>query len=144
MERIPPMKRSEARKEVMSLCFEYAFKEGSDPEEIYALASEFRDFGNDGFIRECFLGIISHLEFIDEKIVKFSNGWNKNRISPVALAILRTAVYEIYFREDIPAPASINEAIEIIKEYDDAKKLKSFVNGILNAVLKEKEAAAES
>ena len=132
------MKRSEARKEVMSLCFEYAFKEGTDPEEIYTLASEFREFGNDTYIHETFVGIVGNLEFIDGKIVKFSNGWNKNRISPVALAILRTAVYEIYFREDVPDTAAINEALEIVKEYDDAAKVKGFVNGILNAVLKEK------
>ena len=132
------MKRSDARKEVMSLCFEYAFKEGTDAEEIYTLASEFRDFGNDKYIHETFTGIVANLEFIDEKIVKFSNGWNKNRISPVALAILRTAIYEMYFREDVPDTASINEALEIVKEYDDAKKVKGFVNGILNSVLKEK------
>ena len=136
------MKRSDARKELMSLCFEYAFKEGANPEEIYQLASEFREFGDDKYIHESFLGIVEHLEFIDEKIVKYSNGWNKKRISPVALAILRTAIYEIYFREDVPDTAAINEALEIVKEYDDAQKVKAFVNGILHSVLQEKQAAS--
>ncbi len=140
-ERNSDMKRSEARREVMSLCFEYAFKEGESAENIYNLAREVRELDSDKYIRETFFGVVDKLDFVDEKILKFAKGWNKNRISPVALAVMRTAVYEMYFT-DIPDTAALNEAIEIVKEYDDAKTVKGFVNGVLNSVLKEKEAGA--
>ena len=132
------MKRKDARKEVMSLCFEYSFKPDADPAEIYALALETRLPSDDGYIRETFFGIVGHLEFIDGLISEYSKGWKTSRISPVALAIMRTAIYEICFREDVPDAAAINEAIELVREYDDEKKVRPFVNGILNSVMKNK------
>ena len=72
-------------------------------------------------------------QILDEAVEKNSTGWKKERISPVSMAILRLACYEIMFMEDIPARVSINEAVELAKKYDDEKSY-SFVNGVLNAV----------
>jgi len=58
-------------------------------------------------------------------------------MSGVSLAIMRLSVYEILFADDIPDAVSINEAVELAKTYDDDAAA-SFINGILNAVLKEK------
>ena len=119
----------------MSLIFEYSFKPGSDPAELYGLAVECGRFPDDEYVRSTFCGICGKLDFIDGKISEYSNGWKTSRISPVALAIMRTAVYEIYFREDVPPASAVNEAIELVKEYDDEKKIRPFVNGILNSIL---------
>ena len=62
------------------------------------------------------------------------------RLSNVARAVLRLGTYEILFT-DVPDSVAVNEAIEIIKKYDDAK-VRSFVNGILNAVMKSKADAS--
>ena len=122
----------------MSLCFEYSFKPGTDPADIYALALETRLPSDDDYVRETFFGIILNLEFIDSQITAYSNGWKTSRISPVALAIMRTAIYEIYYRDDVPDAAAINEAVELVREFDDEGKVRPFVNGVLNAVLKNK------
>ena len=59
-------------------------------------------------------------------------------MSKVALAVMRVAVYEILFREDVPDRVAINEAIELIKTYDDEEQVRKFVNGVRNSVIKEK------
>lgn len=133
------MTRREARAEVLSLVFEYAFRSGETAENILTRAVEIRGLSEEEYIRECFTGIVSQLAFIDEKIEKYSNGWKTSRISPVSLAIMRLAVYEMYFREDVPSKVAVNEALELVKIYDDAEKVQPFVNGVLNSVLKEQE-----
>ena len=74
--------------------------------------------------------ILSHLESIDAEINDKSVGWKTSRMAKVDLAILRLAVYEIRYEEDIPEKVSINEAVELAKKYgtDDSS---SFVNGVL-------------
>jgi len=122
----------------MSLCFEYAFRPDVDPETIYSQALETRLATDVDYIRNSFFGIISNIEFIDGKISEFSNGWKLSRISPVALATMRTAVYEIWFCDDVPDAVAINEALELIREFDDEKQVRKFVNGVLNSIMKSK------
>ena len=133
------MKRKEARAEAMKLVFESAFRSEETPAEIYAGAAELRGFGDDEYIRNVFFGVEENLGFIDGKIAAHSKGWSTGRISKVAMAVMRVAVYEICFREDIPGSVAVNEAIELIRTYDDENAVRKFVNGILNSVLKEKE-----
>ena len=55
---------------------------------------------------------------IDARIDEFSHKWSRNRISRVALAVLRLAVYEMLYEEDIPYSVSINEAVELTKKFE--------------------------
>jgi N utilization substance protein B len=82
-------------------------------------------------------GIVSNLTAIDKIIQKKSRNWKINRISRIDKALLRMAIFEIRFLKDIPSAVSINEAIELAKEYstDDSGK---FVNGILGSLVEEK------
>ena len=73
---------------------------------------------------------------IDEVIEKYSVGWKINRISKVALAVLRTAIGEMLSDIDTPVGVIINEAVELCKSYAE-KSDYSFVNGILSSVAKE-------
>lgn len=134
------MKRKEARAQVLSLLFETGFRNGETPAEIYAKAVEIRDMEENDYIRDTYFGIMDNLGFTDEKIAAFSRGWKTTRISPVSRAIMRLAIYEMYFRDDVPDNVAVNEAVELVKVYDDADKVKAFVNGILNSVLQEKRA----
>ena len=131
------MTRREARSEVLSLVFEYAFKPKETPEQIWDSAVEIRNLPDEEFVKSSFLGVIGNLVDIDGLIEKHSNGWKVSRISPVALAIMRLAVYEMKYCDDIPSKVALNEAIELVKIYDDADKVRPFVNGILNAVMKD-------
>ncbi len=81
---------------------------------------------------------------LDGYIEKYSKGWRVERISKTALAILRCALCEILYLEDVPAAAAINEAIELDKGYDEPETV-AFVNGVLGGFMKgEFPAEAES
>jgi len=85
------------------------------------------------FSRESVLGVCSHIEAIDDLISKTSKNWKIKRIAKIELSILRLAVYELLYNEDIPSKVSMNEAIEIAKEFGDDNS-GSFVNGILDKI----------
>lgn len=72
---------------------------------------------------------------IDEYIRRYSRGWKTERISKTALAVLRCAVCEILYMEDIPNAAAINEAVELAKGYDEPDTV-SFVNGVLGGFMR--------
>ena len=74
--------------------------------------------------------VVSHITEIDETISGISQGWKLGRIGKAELAILRLAVYEIKFDEDIPVKVAINEAVELAKTYCDVEA-KSFINALL-------------
>ena len=134
------MTRREAREVALELLFEMGFRSDDAPETILERACEMRETEINDFGKRLFFGVCENLEYIDGLMEKHSNGWKKTRISPVSKAAIRLAIFEMYFCEDIPDTVSINEAIELIKKYDDSETVRPFVNGVLNAVLKEKNA----
>jgi len=87
------------------------------------------------FASDLVLGIENNKEFIDEKIKKFVKNWPFDRLNSTDKNILRIAIYEMFFRLDIPEVVSINEAVELAKYYgtDDSP---AFVNGILDSIFK--------
>ena len=127
------MNRREARELLFTLVFEYSYKTQEDYTNVYAVALQEREFEDDSYVKESFEGIIHNLAEIDEKISAKINGWSLSRLTKPTLAICRVAVYEMFYREDIPYNVSINEALEIAKKYDDEKAPK-FINGVLNAI----------
>lgn len=129
------MTRKLAREEAFILIFEKIFNKDS-VEQIIELANEARDLKPDDYIKQVFYGVYENVDEIDELISKNAVGWKIARISKTALAILRLAIYEIKFIEEIPVSVSINEAVEICKKYA-TKEDASFVNGILATIVKE-------
>jgi N utilization substance protein B len=127
------MNRRLARETVFKLLFEHTFHEGRDAQELYATALTEQEWEDDTYVKEIFFGAVAEIPALDEMIEKHSRGWKKSRISPVSLSILRLACYEMSHREDIPYQVSINEALELVKRFDDAGA-RAFVNGILHAV----------
>lgn len=89
-----------------------------------------------------FTGTVAHLGAMDEVISELSLNWKLSRLSLIDKNILRFAIYEIFFREDIPEKVSLDEAIEISRRFsgDDAG---AFINGILDSVLKDKQRYAD-
>ena len=127
------MTRKNARKAVLELLFESGFRSDEKALEIYDVSAENREIENDTYVRGVFFGVLEHIEEIDDLIGKHSHGWKPERISRVARTVLRIAVYEMLYLDDIPAVVSINEAIELCREFDD-EKTRPFVNGVLNAI----------
>ncbi len=89
------------------------------------------------FIESELNGIRKNLEQIDNIINEYCVGWSVSRISKIDLAILRLAVYEIMFRDDIPDGVCVNEAVELAKKYSHSKS-PSFINGVLGNILNNK------
>ena len=79
---------------------------------------------------------------IDEKINAVSNGWPVTRLGKAELAIMRLAVYEIEYDNDIPVNVAINEAVELAKKYG-ADNAPSFINGVLAKLVNENEQDVE-
>jgi transcription antitermination protein NusB len=89
--------------------------------------------------RELAEGVDTHREELDETIAAYAKGWTVDRIAPLDLNVMRVALYEIEFA-DVPVEIAIDEAVEIAKEYCGAEAPK-FVNGILGAIVREREPA---
>ena len=126
--------RKIAREQAFILIFEKMFND-LPTNEIIDLAASVRDFETDNYCISVFNGVYENIERIDGIISKNSNGWNISRIGKVALSVMRLALYEILFRDDIPVNVSINEAVEICKKFASTEDA-AFVNGILGAAVK--------
>ena len=85
------------------------------------------------FAEELINGVNDHKERVDKTIQECAENWKFSRIARVDLAILRLAIYELFYREDIPPIVSINEAIDLSKSFSGVES-KRFVNGILDKV----------
>ncbi len=89
--------------------------------------------------RELAEGVDAHREELDDVIAAHARGWTVDRIAPLDLNVMRVAVFEMEFTAT-PAEVAIDEAVELAKEYCGADA-PGFVNGVLGAVAREREAA---
>ena len=87
------------------------------------------------YIRRLTSLVADKADELDTYIERWSHGWKAERISRTARAILRTALCEILYMDDIPAAVAINEAVELDKSYDDAETV-AFVNGVLGGFMR--------
>ncbi|MBE7065322.1 MAG: transcription antitermination factor NusB [Ruminococcaceae bacterium] len=139
------MSRRDARDAAIKIIFEYSFSvTDNSPESVEKLIESYmQDFDeSEGGAKEEYeylcnvvRGVISNIDEIDELIKSCIKGWSFERLGKADVAILRVAVYEMKFREDIPESISINEAVELAKKYgtDDSP---SYINGVLGSVYK--------
>lgn len=91
--------------------------------------------GAEAFAGQLVTGVVGRLERLDAIIDRYAVGWRTERMPAVDRNILRLALYEILYRDDIPASASVNEAVEIAKRYGDDESPK-FINGVLGEVIR--------
>ncbi len=126
--------RYKKREQAVLLSFEKLFSD-TDIDEIADNIIDSRDECYSDYAIEVAKAIEENSESIDELIsANLSKGWKITRISRISLALLRVAVYEMKYVDEVPVSVAINEAVELAKKYsvDDA----SFVNGVLGAVAK--------
>ena len=126
------MNRKSARENAFILLFEGACKTDETPEEIFDKAVTVRELECDDYVKAVFFGTYTNDRAIEECLSACLVGWKKERVSISSKAILKLAIYEMMFMDDIPFKVSINEAVELSKKYDDDKAY-VFVNGVLNA-----------
>ena len=137
------MKRSAAREVAVRLCYSA---------EIAAM--ETADFVTDFFAEEQYATLAAEDELFasvpDEvqmnyitKLVAlvfehFSKGWSLKRISKISLAIMRCALCEIMYMDDVPERVAINEAVNLAKKYEEPETV-SFINGVLGSFIRAKQ-----
>lgn len=130
--------RSEARDAAFTVVFQLSFH--SDDMDIVfdeLLQARPESEQNLGYIRAVVEGVNKHNDEFEEIISKhLRSGWTLSRISRVSVAIMKMAMYEMKFMEDVPARVAINEAVELAKRYGDEGD-STFVNGLLGSVYKE-------
>ena len=144
------MKRSAARELAIQLSFAAAAAK-LDPEDLLdsffdqehygtlaaeqELCTEYPDDIQLDYIRRLTRLTAENRSEIDGFIERYARGWKIERISRTALAVMRCAICEILYMEDIPNAAAINEAVELDKNYDDPDTV-SFVNGVLGGFMR--------
>ena len=136
--------RRDERELVFVMLFQASFHKDEERDKLYEIFMEdlsederYEDIMASTYIKETFLGAVSHEEEFRERIQEHSKTRNVNRISRVSLSVLFLALYEMFYNDDIPEAIAINEAVELVKKYDD-KKAATFVNGILGNISKSK------
>lgn len=134
------MARSTARAAVMQLIYEQVLGgDGGDAalemvyENLQKDAKDNRSEEDEKYIGSVLEGVKAHMADIDELIERFSVDWSIERMAKVDLTILRLAIYEMLYRDDVPTNVAINEAVELANLYSDPNGSR-FVNGILGAI----------
>lgn len=127
------MSRREIREQIFKLLFRAEFyKEEELSEQLQLFFEELDNRENKDaiYIQDKFEQILAHLTEIDGMINEVAQGWKTSRMGKVDLTLIRLAVYEMKYEEEVPIGVAINEAVELAKSYgsDDSA---SFVNGIL-------------
>ena len=144
------MTRTNARELAVHCCFSLSFSELRADAFLEAYLSRetflrigeeeplYDEFPNEkqlGYITALVKGVHEHAPELDDYISRYAVGWSFSRISRVSAAIMRVAMYEILYMPDIPNSASINEAVEIAKHYEEPQMV-SFINGILGSFVR--------
>jgi N utilization substance protein B len=113
------MTEQDARKGLVHLREHFSLKEESDP-----------------FLDLIVQGVLSHCTEIDRLIEQYSEHWRLGRMAPIDRTILRIAIFELLYCEEIPPKVTLNEAVDLGKQFG-SEESGSFINGILDRILKE-------
>lgn len=127
------MSRREIRELIFKMIFRAEFYEEAEISEQLRLFMDTLETAREEdrvYIEKKVQDIFAHLAEIDEMIDSFAQGWKTSRMAKVELSLIRLAVYEMRYEEDIPTGVAINEAVELAKAYGEENSA-SFVNGVL-------------
>ena len=120
------MRRSEQRRDAVFACYQQDVTD----RPLSILLADARPF-----TKELAEGVEQHRGELDEVIAEYAKGWDLSRIAPLEKNIMRVALYEMNYREDVPFEVAIDEAVETAKKYSGAEA-PGFVNGILGSAAK--------
>jgi N utilization substance protein B len=120
------MRRSEQRRDAVFALYQHEVT-GRPLDELLTAAKP--------FTRELAEGTDAHRNELDELIERHAEGWEVGRIAPLERSILRVALYEAGYREDVPTEVALDEAVDLAREYSGAEA-PGFVNGVLGAAVR--------
>ena len=129
-------KRRLIREKVLQILYAYEMNREGHAKIVSILLEDVDDASDREFANELISKVIMHCNELDKKIKERVANWEMNRIALIDKILLRIGICELIYFPDIPPKVSINESIEIAKEYSTARSGK-FINGILDAILSE-------
>ena len=127
------MTRSELREHIFKMLFGIEFNPAEElQEQLGFYLNRLIDVSEEDrtYMQEKFLAVVLKVPELDQTINEHTTGWKTGRMNKVDLTILRLALYEMQFDEDIPTGVAINEAIELAKRFSSDEG-PAFVNGVL-------------
>ena len=122
--------------EAMELFFSGEHYDSLEEEDV--IFREKPDEEQSAYIRRLTVTAETHLNEIDAVISRYARGWKRERLSRATLAILRCAICEILYLDDIPTSASVNEAVQLAKRYD-SEQAAAFINGLLGSFVRDEK-----
>lgn len=128
--------RHDTRKLAFQALFALSSNPDALPEDVYEALLEDEEVTEvPAYLKELVNGVLKEQSVLDEKIKeRLSSNWTISRLSKTDLLILRLAVYEMLYVEDVPAKVALDEALELTKEFSDDSS-RRFVNGVLSNLL---------
>ena len=135
---IQKSKRRIARERVLQVLYAYDMNKDNLDELMNELFTGLADKAEREFAIQLVNRVIIHIEELDEKIKLRVANWEMNRIALIDKLLLRMGICEILYFPEIPPKVSINESIEIAKDFSTAGSGK-FINGILDAILSDEK-----
>ena len=127
------MIRKEAREYTMQALFQMEVQQDFEAPDMEKYLSREELGKQKSYVRDLLTAICRNIEQINETIDRCSEGWPVSRMTKMDLAIIRLAVGEILFMDDIPAAVSINEVVELARKYGTDQSPK-FVNAVLGKI----------
>lgn len=135
--------RRQSRETAFTLIFEWSFRQEETLDEVVEQAKIGRSLIDDDFARTLAQRTIDNCVAIDKKIEDYSLKWKLNRIPRVNLTVLRMAMCELSYFPDIPAGATINEAVELVKKFATEEDA-AYLNGILGQFERDRSSKAKA
>jgi N utilization substance protein B len=121
----------------MQTLYEWDFRNSDQPMEIAARNIEaYEDDADPEYVRRVVQGVIAKAAEIDEKIGEVAPEWPVDQIAPIDKAVLRLAIFELLYDDDVPPKVAINEAVELGKTFG-SDSTSRFVNGVLGTIYRQ-------
>ena len=126
------MRRSKVREHIFKMFFSIGFDAADADEQIELYLEQVEEASEEerGYMRKKVKDIVAHEEEIDAMINEHTTGWKTGRMNKVDLSVLRLAVYEMKWDDEVPVKVAINEAVELAKNFSGEEE-PAFVNGVL-------------
>ncbi len=134
------MTRKDARAAAVQLLYEFEFHKDESPATFYDFAQRQFEAEFDAYTARLFYGVLEHCAQLDELIVAHSKNWRLDRINRVSRVILRLAIFEMLFDDEVETPVAINEAVELSKQFELGESA-AFINGVLGGVARGRQDA---
>lgn len=134
-------KKVNGRRETREWIIQFLFQLDFNPEPIDIALTDFWEEKSPNerekkYAEEIIKGVVQHKVELDERLSQYAKRWNSERMVAVDRTVMRVALYEMLYRDDVPPVVSINEAVHFAKDFSSFQSGR-FVNGVLDRIRKE-------